>query len=519
MDLLDNPLYIASGINAEGQLIVPGATATVSCREGSPISMQHLPLFADLQNRACLVIGGGAVAERRVLLLLEAGAKVSVIARTLSSEKLQALASEGRLRCEIGAYDGQPLEPYWLIVAATPDRELNARIARMAEAHKRFCNVVDDAELCSFMMPAIIDRDPVMIAIGSSGRSPVLSRWIKGLLETSLPNRLGAFASLVGRWRSRVKEALPDAADRRHFWERVVQSDVPQHSFSGRDAAAEDALQKEFDDWRASADGQRAGEAYLVGAGPGSPDLITIRGRQLLAAADVVLYDRLVSPQLLAFARRDAELISVGKTPRRPSITQKQLNRLLVRLVQSGKRVCRLKGGDPMVFGRGGEEIEALAAAGLRFQVVPGISAAEGCAAYAGIPLTLRGVAHTVLLTTGQTHEKGAAVIAAFGPGQTLAVYMGVAQFAQISDELLNHGHDPRTPVAVIENGTTDRQRVIRTVLGSLVRAQSVFEIRPPALLLVGETTKLAQRYSWFAPGTLEVFEDESAHTLARVSY
>jgi uroporphyrin-III C-methyltransferase/precorrin-2 dehydrogenase/sirohydrochlorin ferrochelatase len=472
-----------------------------------------------LKSRACLVIGGGAVAERRVVLLLAAGAKVSVIARELTSETLRALAAEQRFTLEAGPFEAQSLEPYWVIVAATDDRELNARVARACEAQKRFCNVVDDPKLCSFIMPAIIDRDPVTIAVASGGRSPVLSRWIKGLIETSLPSRLGAFAELTGRWRDRVRHALPKTGDRRHFWERLVRSDVAEHSFAGRDIDAEQGIQKQLEDWSESGHEQRGGEAYLVGAGPGRPDLITIRGRQLLAAADVVLYDRLVSPELLAFARRDAELVSVGKTPGRPSITQKQLNRLLVRLVKSGKRVCRLKGGDPMIFGRGGEELEALADAGLRFQVVPGVSATEGCAAYAGIPLTLRGVSQAVLLTTGHSQDEDAAVLTEFRPGQTLALYMGVAQYAQIGLDLISHGHHPQTPVAIVENGTTDKQRVIRTVLGSLGRAQEALDIRPPALLLVGETTRFAERYSWFAPGKLEVFEDESARTRARVSY
>ena len=247
--------------------------------------------------------------------------------------------------------------------------------------------------------------------------------------------------------------------------------------------------------------------------------MITIRGRQLLATADVVLYDRLVSAELLQYARRDAELICVGKTPRRPSISQKQLNRLLVSLVQSGKRVCRLKGGDPFVFGRGGEELEALAEAGLKFQVVPGVSAAEGCAAYAGIPLTLRGVAQAVLLTTGHTRDDGTPATAEYRPGQTLALYMGVAQYAEIADALIANGYARETPVAVVESGTTDRQRVVRTALGDLAAAQVALEIHPPALLIVGETTRYAERYSWFAPSKIEHFAGESADENARVSY
>lgn len=481
--------------------------------------MQHLPLFVDLHNRLCLIVGGGAMAERRATLLLEAGARVTVLAPALRSEALEQLKAEGKVEhLEREFTDGEPLERYWLIVAATDERAVNARVSAAATAAQRLCNVVDDLELCSFIMPAIVDRAPVTIAIGSSGRSPVVTRWVKGLIETLLPQRLGALAELAGRWRERVRAGVPDADDRRHFWERVVQGTVAEHAFAGRTQAADEALGAELAAWRESA-GQRAGEAYLVGAGPGSPDLITIRGRQLLATADVVLYDRLVGPELLKFARRDAELISVGKIPSRPSITQKQLNRLLVRLVQSGKRVCRLKGGDPMVFGRGGEEIEALAEAGLRFQVVPGVSAAQGCAAYAGIPLTLRGVSQAVLLATGHTQDHRIPPPAPFQAGQTFALYMGVAQYAEIAAALIAHGHDPATPVAVVENGTTDRQRVVRTTLGDLGEAQAALRIRPPALLIVGETTRFAERYSWFEPSRLEVFVGKSESNRSRVSY
>jgi len=478
--------------------------------------MQHLPLFADLAQRSVLVVGGGVVAERRVTLLLEAKAAITVVAPELS-ERLAELAADGAIAHLPKAYTGDLLDPYWLVVAATDDRAVNAAVAAAALAAKRFCNVVDDQALCTFIMPAIVDRSPVTIAIGSSGLSPVLARWIKGVIETLLPARLGALAELAGRWRQRTREQITDPTERRHFWERVVTGVVAEHAFAGRDADAERALESALSAW-GSDDVARRGEAYLVGAGPGGIDLITIRGRQLLAAADVVLYDRLVSAELLQYARRDAELICVGKTPRRPSISQKQLNRLLVSLVQSGKRVCRLKGGDPFVFGRGGEEIEALAEAGLKFQVVPGVSAAEGCAAYAGIPLTLRGVAQAALLTTGHASDEGTPATPEFRPGQTLALYMGVAQYAEIAAALIANGHPRETPVAVVESGTTDRQRVIRTVLGSLGAAQAALEIRPPALLIVGETTRYADRYSWFAPSKVEHFADEPAES-ARVSY
>src|SRR6185295_14288608 len=380
----------------------------------SSFPMQHLPLFADLKNRPVLVVGGGVVAERRVGLLLEAGARVTVLAPQIS-EGLADLATAARLVHVAREFGDESVDPYWLVVAAIDDRDVNERVALVAEAARRFCNVVDDSELCSFIMPAIVDRSPVTIAIGTAGHSPVLARWVKGLIEAWLPRRLGALAELAGRRRGRVRDGVPDATERRHFWERIVSGSVAEHTFAGRDEEAERIMEAELTAWGSDAVAKR-GEAYLVGAGPGSPDLITIRGRQLLATADVVLYDRLASPALLNYARRDAELICVGKTPRRPSITQKQLNRLLVGLVGAGKRVCRLKGGDPFIFGRGGEELEALVEAGLKFQVVPGVSAAEGCAAYAGIPLTLRGISQAVVLTTGQTIDDTLPTLQHFRP-------------------------------------------------------------------------------------------------------
>jgi uroporphyrin-III C-methyltransferase/precorrin-2 dehydrogenase/sirohydrochlorin ferrochelatase len=460
--------------------------------------MQHLPLYADLKNRPCLVVGGGTVAEKRVRQLLDAKARVTVLAPALSGG-LAELTALGQVHFEPGTFDARSLDPYWLIVAATDDPAVNSQVAAAAEAAKRFCNVVDDPEHCTFLMPAIIDFDPVTIAVGTSGQSPVIARWLKGLIETAVPARVGTLARLAGRWRERIRNAIPAIGERRRFWEDALTGDVAEHAYAGRDEQAEQALAAALERWHdVDPKAARTGEAYLVGAGPGSPDLITVRGRQLLAHADVVLYDRLVNPAILSFARRDAELICVGKTPHKPSITQVQLNRLLVQLVASGKRVCRLKGGDPMIFGRVGEELEALTAAGLPFQIVPGVSAVEGCAAYAGIPLTLRGVAHAILITTGHTRDHVSPDLAAYQPGQTLALYMGVARFASIVDQLVGNGHDAATPVAIVESGTMPEQRVIRATLGDLARVAAELKVASPALLLVGETVRYAERYAWF---------------------
>jgi uroporphyrin-III C-methyltransferase/precorrin-2 dehydrogenase/sirohydrochlorin ferrochelatase len=481
--------------------------------------MRHLPLFALLRDRECLVVGGGIVASRRAKLLLEARARVTVLAPSISAE-IEALArADSRLTLSRRSFSASVVEGYWLVVAATSDPAVNEAVAAAAEQAKRFCNVVDDPRRCSFIMPAIVDRDPVTIAISSGGASPVLSRWIKGVIESLLPQRLGALAELAADWRARVRAAVPDPERRRHFWEWVITGRIADQCFAGAAEAAERALERALDAEREGRSMQPAsGEGWLVGAGPGRPDLITLRGRQLLAIADVVLYDRLASPELLKFARRDAELIDVGKTAHEASIAQHEINRLLVELVAAGKRVCRLKGGDPLVFGRGGEEIEALVEAGLPFQIVPGVSAVEGCAAYAGIPLTLRDVSQAVVIATGHTKDHAAADLASFRPGQTLALYMGVGQYDAIRAELVRAGHPPSTPATIIERGTTDAQRVICTSLARIAEARDRFHVRSPALLLVGPTAALAERYAWFAAGRLEILDDRGGGPLAEVS-
>ena len=520
--------------------------------------MQHLPLFARLDGRKCLVVGGGGVGARKVRLLLAAGAEVTVASQTLTAE-LGELLKGGKIRHVqgipgsadsvpgaaegvSGAGDGEPgagdgvsgasgggpgfsgaesgsggadfgngnghfgvgdLDPYWLIIAATSNRELNAAVARAAESAHRFCNVVDDPELGNVIMPAIVDRAPVTVAVSTGGTSPVLARWLKGRIESMLPASLGAFARLAGRWRTRVRDGIGDPDQRRRFWERVLESRVPESVYAGRGAEAEAALDRMLAEWHSNNPG-KAGEAWLVGAGPGRADLITLRGRQLLSQAEVVLYDRLVGPEVLEFARRDAELISVAKRPRKPSIKQPDINAMLIKHVRAGKRVCRLKGGDPMIFGRGGEEVEALVEAGLPFQVVPGVSAAQGCACYAGIPLTLRGAAQSVVLTTGHT-ERGIAEVSEFSPGQTLALYMGVAKYPILAERLIQRGYDRQTPVAVVERGTADDQRVICTILERLGEASETHAIESPALLFVGETSQFAREHGWFAPDRLIV--------------
>jgi uroporphyrin-III C-methyltransferase/precorrin-2 dehydrogenase/sirohydrochlorin ferrochelatase len=464
--------------------------------------MQNFPLFARIQNRHCLVVGGGAVATRRAGQLLKAGARVTVVAPELTPEILD-WEEAGRVTAVREVFKGTLPDDCWLVVAATADPAVNRAVAAAAEAAKRFCNVVDQPELCSFIMPTIVDRDPVTIAISSAGTSPVLARWIKGLIEETLPRRIGALASLAGRWRERVRAALPDIDDRRRFWQETLRGAVADHAYAGKEEVSEAALDDALARWQANAGGRRVGQAYLVGAGPGDPELITLRGRKLLARADAVLYDRLVDPGVLEYARRDAELIAVGKSAGRLSIRQEQLNRLLVSLVSSGKHVCRLKGGDPMVFGRVAEELEALTVAGLPFQIVPGVSAVSACAAYAGIPLTMRDEARAILIATGHTSDHGAADLSAFRDGQTLALYMAVANFGAIAERLVELGHPRDLPLAVVEHGTTEQQRVILSTLAGLPTLAEEHTVESPALLLIGKTVRYAERYAWFNPRLL----------------
>lgn len=462
--------------------------------------MQTLPIFARLDGRRCLVVGAGAVAARRVDQLLQAGADVIVVAPQFG-ETLRDLATEGRIEAIDGPFERRMIDDCWLVVAATNRDDVNRDVAAACEAGRILCNVVDQPALCTFIMPAIIDRNPITIAISSRGQTPVLARWIKSLIEETLPDRIGSLAALAGRWRDRIRAELPDIDARQRFWQDVFDGEVAEHAFAGREAASEAALEAALERRLDQAAGETgSGQAYLVGAGPGDPELITLRGKKLLGRADTVLYDRLVNPEILSFARRDAELISVGKAAGKPSIRQEQLNRLLVNLVASGKHVCRLKGGDPMIFGRVGEELEALATAGLPFQIVPGVSAVSGCAAYAGIPLTMRNEARAVLIATGHTSDHGSGDLEAFRPDQTLALYMGIANFRKIGETLIERGAAKDMPLAVIENGTSRSQRVIRATLGELPQLAAEHEIQSPALLLIGETVRYAGRYGWFNP-------------------
>lgn len=452
--------------------------------------MQYLPMFAELRGRPCLVVGGGVVAMRRVKFLRRCNAAVTVLAPEVVPE-LQQLAGDGDISLLTRAFNNDDLNQFWLVVAATDDHDVNAAVAHAADKAMRFCNVVDSPELCSFIMPAVIDKDPVTVAISTSGDAPVLARWIKARVEALLPTRIGEFASFLRSRRADVAARIPDNTQRRRFWESIIDSVAAQHAYAGRTAARDESFELLLESTDAEQPSQ--GEAWIVGAGPGDPGLITLRGRQLLSRADVVLYDRLVSADVLEFARRDAEFISVGKKGGGNSTAQEDIDQLLVRLVAEGNRVCRLKGGDPMVFARLADELAALQAAGLRYQIVPGVSAVAGCAAYAGIPLTWRGASQSLLMTTGHARVGGEVDLGTNPAQRTVALYMAAARHAATAAQLIELGHDASTPVAVIENGTLPGQRITRTTLAALADPGGDIEIGSPALLIVGKVVDLAR--------------------------
>lgn len=427
--------------------------------------MDYLPLFHKLQGGRVLVVGGGEIALRKARLLADAGAALRVVAPDIDGQ-LAALAREGGGEVLVRGYQAADLVGCRLVIAATDDPGLNAQVSADAQALSLPVNVVDAPALCTVIFPAIVDRSPLVIAVSSGGDAPVLARLIRAKLEAWIPSAYGELAGLAARFRHKVKSLYPDVNQRRGFWETVFQGPIAERQLAGQGAEAERLLQAMVE----GAPVQQGGEVYLVGAGPGDPDLLTFRALRLMQQADVVLYDRLVAPAIIEMCRRDAERIYVGKRRADHAVPQDQINRLLVDLAQQGKRVLRLKGGDPFIFGRGGEEIEELAEHGIPFQVVPGITAASGCSAYGGIPLTHRDYAQSVRFVTGHLKD-GTSNLPwddLVAPAQTLVFYMGLVGLPTICAELIRHGRAASTPAALVQQGTTRNQRVFTGTLADL---------------------------------------------------
>jgi uroporphyrin-III C-methyltransferase / precorrin-2 dehydrogenase / sirohydrochlorin ferrochelatase len=458
--------------------------------------MEYLPIFFQIKHRSCLVVGGGSIAARKVALLRKAQAEVTVVSPELCTE-LQALSKDGLIKHQAREFEDIDLEKCVLVIAATDQRDINQHITELANELRLPVNVVDNPDLCSFIMPSIIDRSPVVIAVSTGGSSPVLARLIRTRLEGSIPAAYGQLAKLVESFRDKVKAAFPSVESRRNFWEKVLEGTVAELVFTGHEDEAEKMLDKAIDEKSENPD--IAGEVFLVGAGPGDPDLLTFRALRLMQQADVVVYDRLVSPAIMEMVRRDAEIVYVGKERDKHTMQQENINQLLVRLAKEGKRVLRLKGGDPFIFGRGGEEIELLAQEGVAFQVVPGITAANGCSSYAGIPLTHRDYAQSCVFVTG--HLKDGSVDlnwnALAHPNQTVVFYMGLHGAPTLCKEMIAHGLPGSTPVALVEQGTTPQQRVLIATLDTLLDVIASEDIKPPTLIIVGEVVTLHDKLKW----------------------
>ena len=453
--------------------------------------MEHLPLFIKIKHRPCLVVGGGRVAARKARVLLARGARLTIVAPLLCDE-LSALQSQ--FVWQNDEFEEHYLDEQFLVVAATDNKEVNARVYQAANLRGLLVNKADDSKRSAVIFPSIVERFPLQVAFSTGGDAPWLARLLRARLDALLPKHWGELSRVAGKLRTKVQSAFATSDERRRFWARAEDDATLNRLLQQGELAAAER-------WLAdSINLPQTGEVILVGAGPGDPDLLTIKALNELQKAEVVLYDQLVSPEILALIRPEAELIAVGKKAGQHSVPQEQINQLLVDQALTGKRVIRLKGGDPFMFGRGAEELETLKAAGIPYQVVPGITAAAGATAYAGIPLTHRDHAQSAVFITGHSKEDGKepnwASLAQ--SRQTLVIYMGLMRSGYIQQRLIEHGLSTSTPVALIERGTTPQQRVVRGTLNEL--ASLAEQVVSPSLMVIGEVAALADSLAWFKP-------------------
>ena len=458
--------------------------------------MDHLPIFINIRQRPCLVIGGGDIALRKINLLIKAQAKVDCLS-PLFCEGIINLSKNGNVNLIDKSFEPDDMKDYAIIIASTDDSSVNSLISQLAKQAKIPVNVVDSPELSSFIMPSIVDRSPVIIAVSSAGKAPVLARLIRAKLETVIPSAYGVLAEIAGEYRQKVKDRFANIKDRRAFWESTFSGVIAEKVFSGRVDEAKDDIDMQLK----NAVEMELGEVYLVGAGPGDPDLLTFKALRLIQQADVILYDRLVSKGVMELVRRDSKLIYVGKKGGSDKSTRQiDINEKLIELAKSGKRVCRLKGGDPFIFGRGGEEIESLSEHAIPFQVVPGITAASGCSSYAGIPLTHRDYSQscrfvTAHLKNGTTNLPWEEFII---DQQTIVSYMALSGANYICEKLMEHGMDKDMPIAIIEKGTMPEQKVYISSLAALPDLLAKEDIHAPTLMIVGEVVKLNEKLNWY---------------------
>lgn len=465
--------------------------------------MKFFPLFYQLNKQHCLIVGGGEVASRRAMALSSAGAIIDVISPTISADLSSLLKDNGGEFRELFFKQELITKNYCLIIAATDDAEVNSKLSQYAKANNIPINVASDQSLCDFIFPSIIDRDPLTIAISNNGSSPVLTRLLKEKIELLIPTTYSELARFVGKYRNRIKNIIPNAKTRVFFLESILRGPIAKAILSGKTKVAEALIEKTLSapDFITATKTIPQGEVYLVGAGPGDAELLTLKAFRLLKQADIVLYDRLVSQDVMALIKPGAELLYVGKRRDDHSVPQANINQLLVDHAKLGKRVIRLKGGDPFMFGRGGEEIETLIDENIPFQVVPGITAASGCSAYAGIPLTHRDYAQSVQFVTGQL-QNGSIDLCwkeLIAPRKTLVFYMSLKNLTFICQSLIEHGMNESMPVALIEKGSTSEQRVLVSNLKQLPEELKRQNIGSPSLFIVGEVVSLSKKLDWFS--------------------
>ena len=459
--------------------------------------MDYFPLFLDARKLNVLIVGAGEVAARKLELIMKTPATITVVAPWVC-DTVKQLAVNEKVTLIEREFENSDLTHKDMVFIATDKSDVNQHIHDLARANKVLVNVVDNTPLCQFITPSIVDRSPIVIAMSSGGVAPVLLRYLRQKLETVLPanlSRLGAFSE---KFREKVKQTLNGVTSRRYFWEDVLDGDIAEMVEKGQDKKADDAFELALN--AAAKDKKVQGQVYLVGAGPGDPDLLTFRALRLMQKADVVVYDRLVSPQILELVRRDAEKIYVGKAKSNHTLPQDDINQLMVDEAKKGNRVVRLKGGDPFIFGRGGEEIQTLIQHGIEFQVVPGITAASGASSYAGIPLTHREHAQSVVFATG--HLKNGTIDlnwpALAQKNQTAVFYMGLTGLPIICEKMIEHGLDATTPIALVQSATTEKQQVLTGTLENIVAKQEKAQLQPPTLIIVGSVVSLHDELNWF---------------------
>jgi uroporphyrin-III C-methyltransferase/precorrin-2 dehydrogenase/sirohydrochlorin ferrochelatase len=465
--------------------------------EAKKTFMDYFPLFLDARKLNVLIVGAGEVAARKLELIMKTPATITVVAPWVC-DTVKQLAQNDKVTLIEREFENSDLTHKDMVFIATDKGDVNQHIHDLARANKVLVNVVDNTPLCQFITPSIVDRSPIVIAMSSGGVAPVLLRYLRQKLETVLPanlSRLGAFSE---KFREKVKQTLNGVTARRYFWEDVLDGDIAEMVEKGQDKKADDAFELALQ--AAAQDKKVEGQVYLVGAGPGDPDLLTFRALRLMQKADVVVYDRLVSPQILELVRRDAEKIYVGKAKSNHTLPQGDINQLMVDEAKKGNRVVRLKGGDPFIFGRGGEEIQTLIQHGIDFQVVPGITAASGASSYAGIPLTHRDHAQSVVFATG--HLKNGTIDlnwpALAQKNQTAVFYMGLTGLPIICEKLIEHGLDANTPIALVQSATTEKQAVLTGTLSNIVAKQEEAQLQPPTLIIVGSVVSLRDELNWY---------------------